>query len=164
MLLRAFTHVSAFERALTDAGLDPYVVGGRGFWSQQQIEDMRALLSVIANPLDDEALFGALASPAGGGVMPDTLWLLRRAASAPPREPGGRERPRHVWPLIRHLLAGDDDGEDPSELFSGARAADPEEERDRVLDFARLVIELRERGAEGGLDGPHRAGRDDVRL
>src|SRR6185503_11044131 len=29
VLLRAFTHIAAFERALSDAGLDPYVVGGR---------------------------------------------------------------------------------------------------------------------------------------
>ena len=64
VLLRAFTHVAAVEKALEDAGLDPYVVGGRGFWSQQQIDDLRCLLAVIANPLDDEALFGALASPA----------------------------------------------------------------------------------------------------
>src|SRR5262249_18872412 len=55
VLMRAFTHVAAVERALTDAGLDPYVVGGRGFWSQQQIDDLRCLLAVIANPLDDEA-------------------------------------------------------------------------------------------------------------
>src|SRR5439155_882729 len=44
VLLRAFTHVAAFERAFTEAGLDPYVVGGRGFWSQQQIDDLRCLL------------------------------------------------------------------------------------------------------------------------
>ena len=80
VLLRAFTHVAAVETALSDAGLDPYVVGGRGFWSQQQIDDLRCLLRVIANPLDDEALFGALASPACA-VLPDTLWLLRRAAT-----------------------------------------------------------------------------------
>jgi ATP-dependent helicase/nuclease subunit A len=151
VLLRAFTHVNAFERAFTDADLDPYVVGGRGFWSQQQIEDMRALLSVIANPLDDEALFGALASPAGGGVMPDTLWLLRRAASALPREPGGRERPRHVWPLIGRLLSGGSDDDD--ELQAERVEEIPNEELSRVLDFARRVAELRERGAEGGLDG-----------
>ena len=80
VLMRAFTHVAAVETALKDAGLDPYVVGGRGFWSQQQIDDLRCLLAVIANPLDDEALFGALASPACA-VLPDTLWLLRRAAT-----------------------------------------------------------------------------------
>jgi len=45
---------ATLERALGEAGLDPYVVGGRGFWSQQQIEDLRCLLQVISNPLDDE--------------------------------------------------------------------------------------------------------------
>ncbi len=93
VLLRAFTHVSAFERALAEAGLDPYVVGGRGFWSQQQIEDLRCLLAVVANPLDDEALFGALASPACA-LLPDTLWLLRKAATRAGRERAGQAPPR----------------------------------------------------------------------
>jgi ATP-dependent helicase/nuclease subunit A len=81
LLLRAFTRVDAFEEALERAGLRPYVVGGRGYWSQQQVEDVRCLLSVIANPLDDEPLLGALASPACG-VAPDTLWILRRAGGS----------------------------------------------------------------------------------
>ena len=150
VLLRAFTHVAAYERALTNAGLDPYVVGGRGFWSQQQVEDMRALLAVISNPLDDEALFGALASPAGGAVLPDTLWLLRRAASSPPREDGHRERLNHIWPLLRDLLA---DGEpSPENGFADRAALIPEAELARLNAFTRIVSELRARGAEGGLE------------
>ncbi|HEU5105502.1 MAG TPA: UvrD-helicase domain-containing protein, partial [Solirubrobacterales bacterium] len=66
LLLRAFTHLGAYEDSLARAGLRPYVVGGRGYWSQQQVSDVCALLAVIANPLDDQALFGALASPACG--------------------------------------------------------------------------------------------------
>jgi ATP-dependent helicase/nuclease subunit A len=93
VLLRAFTHVDAFEEALERAGLSPYVVGGRGYWSQQQVEDALRLLGVIANPLDDELLFGALSSPACGASA-DSLWLLRQAA----RDRDGR--PRHVWPTI----------------------------------------------------------------
>jgi len=93
VLLRAFTHVDAFEEALARADLAPYVVGGRGYWSQQQVEDTIRLLGVIANPLDDEILFGALASPASG-VSADALWLLRQGA----RDDEGR--PRHVWPAI----------------------------------------------------------------
>ena len=89
VLLRAFTHLDAYEDSLERAGLRPYVVGGRGYWSQQQVADVCALLATIANPLDDEALFGALASPACG-VAPDTLWLLRAAAG----------RRRHVWPAL----------------------------------------------------------------
>ena len=150
VLLRAFTHVAAYERALTSAGLDPYVVGGRGFWSQQQVEDMRAILAVIANPLDDEALFGALASSAGGAVLPDTLWLLRRAASSPPREEGHRERANHVWPLLRDLLA---DGEpSPKNGFADRAALIPEAELARLNAFTQTVGGLRARGAEGGLE------------
>lgn len=89
VLLRAFTHVGAYEEALERAGLRPLVVGGRGYWSQQQVEDMRCLLGVVANPLDDELLLGALASPACA-ASPDALWLLRRAAG----------KGRHLWPEL----------------------------------------------------------------
>ncbi len=96
VLLRAFTHVDAFAEALERVGLAPYVVGGRGYWSQQQVEDALRLCGVIANPLDDELLFGALASPACG-VSADALWLLRQAAT------DADGRPRHVWPTISEL-------------------------------------------------------------
>jgi ATP-dependent exoDNAse (exonuclease V) beta subunit len=93
VLLRAFTHVDAYEEALDRFGLAPYVVGGRGYWSQQQVEDTLRLLGAVANPLDDEHLFGALASPACG-VSPDALWLLRRTART------SEGRPLHVWPTL----------------------------------------------------------------
>ncbi len=145
VLLRAFTHVAAFERALTEAGLDPYVVGGRGFWSQQQIEDLRCLLAVVANPLDDEALFGALASPACA-VLPDTLWLLRRAATVERED--GRESVRHVWPVVRDLAEQGEVVEGDSE----AAKLIPEDELERLRVFARSLTELRRRGTEGGLE------------
>ncbi|MGH2924315.1 MAG: UvrD-helicase domain-containing protein, partial [Solirubrobacterales bacterium] len=149
VLLRAFTHASAIERALRDAGLDPYVVGGRGFWSQQQIEDMRALLAVIANPLADEPLFGALASPAGGAVLPDTLWLLRKAAIEPAEEEGARLRLNHVWPVLERLADGDANGDGAE---GDPLAQIPAEERERLLAFTARLRELRARGAEGGLE------------
>jgi ATP-dependent helicase/nuclease subunit A len=121
VLLRAFTHVDAFEDALDRAGLAPYVVGGRGYWSHQQVEDALRLLGVVANPLDDELLFGALASPACG-VSADALWLLRDAA----RHPDGG--PRHVWPTVR-------DGEWPDDLSD----ADVE----RLERFREVLAELR---------------------
>ncbi|MDP9228685.1 MAG: UvrD-helicase domain-containing protein, partial [Actinomycetota bacterium] len=148
VLLRAFTHVAAIERALSEAGLDPYVVGGRGFWSQQQVEDMRALLAVVANPLDDQALFGALASPAGG-LLPDTLWLLRRAATGPPKDGSRHERSFHIWPLVRDLAA---DGKPSSEGDAEAAALIPDDERARLLDFAGRLEAIRAGGAEGGLE------------
>ncbi|HSR94612.1 MAG TPA: UvrD-helicase domain-containing protein, partial [Solirubrobacterales bacterium] len=51
VLLRAFTHLDAYEDSLERAGLRPYTIGGRGYWSQQQVADVCALLATIANPL-----------------------------------------------------------------------------------------------------------------
>jgi ATP-dependent helicase/nuclease subunit A len=145
VLMRAFTHVAAVEQALKDAGLDPYVVGGRGFWSQQQIDDLRSLLTVIANPLDDEALFGALACPACA-VLPDTLWLLRQAATW--RGENEREYPGHIWPLLRDLV------ETGAPIRGNAEAAAliPPEELERLGRFATVLGDLRKRSTEGGLE------------
>ena len=165
VLLRAFTHLDAYEDSLARAGLRPYVVGGRGYWSQQQVADVTALLATIANPLDDEALFGALAGPACA-VTPDTLWLLRAAAG----------RRRHVWPALEALAReegadlgqpaqpGPTEPEPPAE----GRAADPElrapeaggllaaperladipaGERELLTEFATRLVGLRARGA-----------------
>jgi len=131
VLLRAFTHLDAYEDSLERAGLRPYVVGGRGYWSQQQVADVCALLAVIANPLDDHALFGALASPACG-VAPDTLWLLRRAAG----------KRRHVWPVVERAAGfGEAELGEPERLVGI-----PETERELLREFVATVTSLRERG------------------
>jgi ATP-dependent helicase/nuclease subunit A len=131
VLLRALTHLDAYEDSLARAGLRPYVVGGRGYWSQQQVADVCALLAVLANPLDDQALFGALASPACG-VAPDTLWLLRAAA--------GRER--HAWPAVE---AAAELGE--RELAAPERLAQiPATDRELLTRFAATTAELRALG------------------
>jgi ATP-dependent exoDNAse (exonuclease V) beta subunit len=106
VLLRAFTRLDAHEDSLERAGLRPYVVGGRGYWSQQQVADACALLATICNPLDDQSLLGALASPACGAA-PDTLWLLRAAAG----------RGRHLWPAVEQAAGlGEDERVDAARL------------------------------------------------
>ncbi|HEU4463134.1 MAG TPA: UvrD-helicase domain-containing protein, partial [Solirubrobacterales bacterium] len=136
VLLRAFTHLDAYEDSLERAGLRPYVVGGRGYWSQQQVADVCALLAVLANPLDDHALFGALASPACA-VAPDTLWLLRRAAG----------KRRHVWPAVERAAgAGDSELKEPERL-----EGIPDAERELLARFVATVVSLRERAPRHSL-------------
>jgi ATP-dependent helicase/nuclease subunit A len=130
VLLRAFTHLDAYEDSLERAGLRPYVVGGRGYWSQQQVSDACALLATIANPLDDQALFGALASPACG-LAPDTLWLLRAAAG----------RGRSIWRTVEQAS-----GLGEAELAEPARLEQiPESELALLRRFATRIVGLRER-------------------
>jgi ATP-dependent helicase/nuclease subunit A len=138
VLLRAFTRLDAHEDSLERAGLRPYVVGGRGYWSQQQVADVCALLATICNPLDDQALLGALASPACA-VAPDTLWLLRAAAG------GGR----HLWPAVEQATGlGEDEGVDAERL-----AQIPAPELSLLSSFAEKAVELRRRATSLSLAG-----------
>lgn len=138
VLLRSFTRLDAHEDSLERAGLRPYVVGGRGYWSQQQVADVCAMLATIANPLDDQALLGALASPACG-VAPDTLWLLRAAAG----------KGRHIWPTVEQATGlGENDGTDPEWLEQI-----PAEELSLLGAFAEKTAELRPRAPSLSLAG-----------
>ena len=78
MLVRATSSLRLLEEALEEQGLPTYVVGGRGYWSQEQVRDGLAWLRVLANPHDEEALLIVLSSPFCGADT-DALVLLRRA-------------------------------------------------------------------------------------
>jgi ATP-dependent helicase/nuclease subunit A len=138
VLLRAYTHLDAHEDSLERAGLRPYVVGGRGYWSQQQVADVCALLATIANPLDDQALLGALASPACG-ASPDSLWLLRAAA--------GRER--HLWPALERAVGASEEELEEPELLE----AIPGEDLELLGRFATTLRGLRRRAPLLSLPG-----------
>ena len=160
VLLRAFTYVDVYAEALDLAGLDPYVVGGRGYWSAQQVADALRLLACVANPLDDESLLGALASPACG-AGPDALWMLRRIAG----------RRRHLWPALEDLFrpppeepppepAPDEapaEEPDERELERRAQAATwserlPDADRTRLAHFYERLTDLRAEAAQLPLD------------
>jgi ATP-dependent exoDNAse (exonuclease V) beta subunit len=138
VLLRAFTRLDAHEDSLERAGLRPYVVGGRGYWSQQQVADVCALLATIANPLDDQALLGTLASPACG-VTPDTLWLLRAAAG----------RGRHLWPTVEQAADLCEDEHTDAERLARIPAA----ELSLLRRFAETIAALRRRATSLSLAG-----------
>ncbi|MHB9148549.1 MAG: UvrD-helicase domain-containing protein [Thermoleophilia bacterium] len=81
ILLRAFTHVSELERALTTCGIETYVVQGRGFFRSEELADVTALLRILVNPHDDPALVAVLRSPLMG-LPDDVAFLLRGEAEA----------------------------------------------------------------------------------
>ncbi len=137
ILLRSYTHVDAYETALEEVGLRPYVIGGSGYWSHQQAGDLLAILNTIANPLDDEALLGAMASPACA-ASPDALWLLRRAAG----------RGRHLWPAV-DALCGDRELEEEAARWA---AEIPATDLEGISRLHAVVTELRRVGTRIGLE------------
>ena len=94
VLVRATGSLRLLEQALEEQGLPTYVVGGRGYWSQEQVRDGVAYLSALANPRAEESLLAVLSSPFCG-VGTDALVLLAAAG----REQGG------LWPALRDWRA-----------------------------------------------------------
>lgn len=78
VLLRALGDLPVFERALEDQGLLTMSVGGRGYWGRQVVRDLCAWLAALANPRDETALYGVLASPLVG-LSSDALAHIARA-------------------------------------------------------------------------------------
>ncbi|HEX3278477.1 MAG TPA: UvrD-helicase domain-containing protein [Thermoleophilaceae bacterium] len=86
LLFRATTHMGFYERALAERGIDTHVVGGRGYWEQQQVADLRQWLAALANPLDELAVYSVLASPLAGLSLDAValIGLLRRDSGRDP--------------------------------------------------------------------------------
>ncbi|MBX5470358.1 MAG: UvrD-helicase domain-containing protein [Thermoleophilaceae bacterium] len=118
LLLRAGTDMAAYERALNDRGIPTYVAGGRGYYGQRQVGDLRAYLATLANPLDELSLYSLLASPIVGCSL-DALALLALRARELPRDPW--------WALEEAFCGGDGSG--------GLADALPEADRERLARF-----------------------------
>jgi ATP-dependent exoDNAse (exonuclease V) beta subunit len=80
VLVRAATDIACYERAIEDHGISTLASGGRGFWARQQVQDLTQYLATLANPRDEPALLGVLASPLGPRLGSDALALLALAA------------------------------------------------------------------------------------
>lgn len=81
ILFRATASIPFYERALFEAGIENYVVSGRGFYSTHEVQDVLNILKVVENPLDDVAMAAVLRSPMVN-ISDDTLWWLTRDLSA----------------------------------------------------------------------------------
>ena len=78
VLLRALGDIAVYERALQQQGLATLAAAG-AYWEGRTVEDLLCYLRVLANPLDELALYSALAGPLGE-VSRDGLALLALGA------------------------------------------------------------------------------------
>ena len=75
LLFRAGTAITTYEAALADRGLATLATAGGGFFARPEIVDLVAYVRALANPHDEPALYGVLASPLCGCAS-DTLVAL----------------------------------------------------------------------------------------
>jgi ATP-dependent helicase/nuclease subunit A len=89
ILLRAFTDIAIYERALIDAGIPSYTVKGRGFFGCREVIDLIELLAAVNDERDSPALAAALRSPF---FMLSDRFLLRLALRHRERVMAGERR------------------------------------------------------------------------
>ncbi len=144
VLLRAATDMAVFERAIEEQGLATLAAGGRGYWGRQQVLDLCAYLGALANPRDELALLGLLASPLVG-LSADGLAILARTA-----RPGAR------WDALAAAFpprgeGGGDDDEDRA-LDPSLRDLLPDADRDALANFCPWFAAERQQAPRRGLD------------
>jgi ATP-dependent helicase/nuclease subunit A len=93
ILLRKWTNVKAYERALLAEGIPFHVGKGRGFYGTEEVRDLVNLLRVVHDPADDFAVAAWMTSPAVGATDEDLLEVFRGAEAGTAFE-RARARPR----------------------------------------------------------------------
>jgi len=78
ILIRSRTHIKEYEHHLRLEGVPYTVVGGIGFYEQQEVQDLLNLLRVVRNSRDDISLIAALRSPLFS-LDDDSLYALVRS-------------------------------------------------------------------------------------
>ncbi len=118
VLLRALSDLPTFERALEDQGLLTLSIGGRGYWGRQVVRDLCSWLAVLANPRDETALYGVLASPLVG-LSSDALAQIAQSG----RGNAWRAIERGDEGLLKRLREGD---REPLRAFAAGFARERE--------------------------------------
>jgi ATP-dependent helicase/nuclease subunit A len=88
-LFRSLSDASHYEQALVAEGLDYHVVGGSGFFAQQEVLDLINVLTAVEDPLDAVSMAGTLRSPFFS-ISDDALFWISTNRIGQPHE--GLER------------------------------------------------------------------------
>ncbi len=63
VIIRSRTHLAIYEKALRDAGVPFLVLGGSGFYSEDEVQYLHSLLKFLVDPADDTSLYVTLRGP-----------------------------------------------------------------------------------------------------
>lgn len=142
VLCRASTMMPVYVSALRDAGFDVVAASSGGFYGTPEYADVRALVRVLANPLDDEGVMCLLAG-GFGGVSDDALLALARAGKG-----------SGMWRAASgssDIAVGHDDRARLDLVVSSIERLRAESGRMRIADA--ILHAAAELGPEGGLLG-----------
>jgi ATP-dependent exoDNAse (exonuclease V) beta subunit len=141
ILLPALTHADLYQEALRARGLEYYLVRGKGYYSREEVADIRSLLQVLFDPHDDLALVTVLRSPLVE-LSDDALYLLGRQV----REEGRGS----LWEAVTSQSGVGGESVSSGDSSTSARRV-PEADRERLRVLRDRLIGLRGRVGRPGL-------------
>jgi ATP-dependent helicase/nuclease subunit A len=134
VLTRAASAVDVYETAIRDRGYATLRSAGDGFYERSEVADITAYVQALANPLDELALYGVLASPLCGADS-DALVALANLA---------REPDTTVWGALGRTA-------DPRLLAFSERFAQARDATHRRSLGAVITAAIRDHGYDGYL-------------
>jgi ATP-dependent helicase/nuclease subunit A len=100
ILIRSRNQLPAIEQALREAGIQFLVLGGSGFYEEDEVRYLRSLLGFIADPTDDISLYITLRGPFFD--VPERDLFFANSLSAPvASRPSPLAPPLFLWDRIR---------------------------------------------------------------
>lgn len=94
------SHAEAFNRAFVAAGV-PLQSGSGGYFDRLEIRDLRSLITLLDNPLQDVPLIGVLRSPWVGRMEVDHLAVIRMVRR---RSDPSANLPEHWWTQLANFV------------------------------------------------------------
>ncbi len=153
VLLGRMSNAAVYTDALKARGFDVVIAGGSGFWETPESAMVGDMLAVLANPLDDAALFGLMSS----GLLPIGDDCLLRVLKAGLSVKGRSRVSAGVSELARRFEEGEDDPESPlgllCKLIRDARKMMGHARVSEILEWivtdSGHLAHLQEQGAQG---------------
>ncbi len=104
ILMRKMTAVSIYEGALKREEVPYIIVGGKGYFQRQEINDLINILDAILDPTDKRALVGTLRSPIFG-IDDEKIYRLANEGKLNYRKDAGDDYVNMAFDVLRHLHA-----------------------------------------------------------
>lgn len=102
ILMRTMTGVSIYEQALKREGVPYIIVGGRGYFQRQEVNDLINILGALLDPTDKRALVGILRSPVFG-IDDETIYRLAEGDRLTYRVDAGDDMVEKAYEVLKHL-------------------------------------------------------------
>ncbi len=99
IIIRSRTHLATYEKALRDADIPFLVLGGSGFYSEDEVQYLHSLLKFLVDTADDTSLYVTLRGPFFDAPERDLFFANRPPGSSTEQSPVANRQ--FLWDRVK---------------------------------------------------------------